>query len=253
MRVSKVGPLRYGIISDIHGNLEAFDAVLEALEQEDIEVYLCLGDIVGYGANPNECLGRVWELTSEVIAGNHDHASVGKLDIISFNHMAAEAALWTMQHLTGTARHYLRELPLTRRHGHILAVHGAPTQPDKWPYLITLDQVAVEFPALPDDTTLCVVGHTHTPGIFEMNDAEEVCRHIHGYTYRMQSECRYIVNVGSVGQPRDGDSRAAFCVYDTETYLLEIKRTTYDIESAQKKICRAGLPEMLAERLAYGQ
>lgn len=245
--------MRYGIISDIHGNLEALDAVLESMEKEDIDTYICLGDIVGYGANPNECLERIWTLTSEVIAGNHDHAAVGKLDIISFNHMAAEAALWTMQHLTRTARHYLRELPLTRRHGHIFAVHGAPTKPDKWPYLITLEQVTAEFPSLPDETTLCVVGHTHTPGIFEMNDVEGTCRPINGYIHHIQSHCRYLVNVGSVGQPRDGDSRAAFCVCDTETGLLEIKRTIYDIESAQKKICQAGLPEMLAERLTYGQ
>lgn len=245
--------MRYGIISDIHGNLEAFEAALEVLDGEEIDVYICLGDIVGYGANPNECMDRIWSLTSEVIAGNHDHAAVGKLDIISFNHMAAEAALWTMQHLTRTARHYLRDLPLTRRQDHILAVHGAPTKPEEWPYLITLEQVAAEFPALPDDAALCFVGHTHTPGIFEMDDTSGICRQVPGFAHRMQPHYRYIVNVGSIGQPRDGDPRSAFCVYDSETGSIEIKRTTYDIETAQKKIRQAGLPEMLAERLAYGQ
>jgi diadenosine tetraphosphatase ApaH/serine/threonine PP2A family protein phosphatase len=245
--------VRYGILSDIHGNLEAFEAVLEALSHESIDVYLCLGDIVGYGASPNECLERVWSLTSEVIAGNHDHAATGKLDIVSFNHAAAEAALWTMQRLTRTGRHYLRELPLARRYDHILAVHAAPTHPEQWPYLISLDQAACEFQAFPEGIRVCVLGHTHTPAIFERDDEQDTCRLVPHNRCPLMATCRYIVNTGSVGQPRDGDPRAAYGVYDTEAMLVEIKRVPYDIQTAQKKIRRAGLPEVLAGRLARGR
>ncbi len=122
--------MRYGMLSDIHGNLEALDAVLEALADESIDRFLCLGDIVGYGANPNECLDRVSALTSEVIAGNHDHAAIGKLDITAFNQFAAEAALWTMRQLTPAGRRYLGELPYTRRIDDLYAVHASPSNPE---------------------------------------------------------------------------------------------------------------------------
>ncbi len=245
--------MRYGILSDIHGNLEALDAVLEALTEEGIDRYLCLGDIVGYGANPNECLDRVIALTTEVIAGNHDHAAIGKLDITSFNHFAAEAALWTMRQLTPAARRYLGELPYTRRIDDLFAVHASPANPEEWIYLTSPGGVDEGFGALPGGITICVIGHTHTPGIFELDPAEDRCRQIPAQVHRLAPGCRYIVNVGSVGQPRDEDPRAAYCVYDTGEVRVEIKRVSYDMDTAQRKIRAAGLPDMLAERLAYGR
>ncbi len=245
--------MRYGILSDIHGNLEALDAVLEALADERIERYLCLGDIVGYGASPNACLDRVTGLTTDVIAGNHDHAAVGKLDIASFNHYAAEAALWTRRQLTPEGRRYLAELPCTRRIDDLYAVHASPANPEDWTYLTSLWLADEAFDAMPRDIALCVLGHTHVPGIFEKRTTQDRSRQIPGATLGLESGSRYIVNVGSVGQPRDGDPRAAYCVFDTAERRLEIKRVSYDVETAQRKIRAAGLPDVLAERLAYGR
>ncbi len=245
--------MRFGILSDIHGNLEALDAVLGALEGERIDRYLCLGDIVGYGASPNECLDLVTGLTTVVIAGNHDHAAIGKLDIATFNPFAAEAARWTRRQLTPAGRRYLAELPYTRRIGDLYAVHASPADPPAWHYLTSLGRVIEGFEALPAGVTVCVLGHTHSPGIFESRIAEDRCREVPAQVHVMALESRYIVNVGSVGQPRDGDPRAAYCVFDVGEGRLEIKRVSYDVETAQRKIRAAGLPDLLAERLAHGR
>ena len=245
--------MRYGILSDIHGNLEALDAVLEALEEERIDRYLCLGDMVGYGASPNECLDRVIGLTTDVIAGNHDHAAIGKLDIATFNHFAAEAARWTRRQLTPAGRRYLAELPYTRRIGDLYAVHASPDNPGAWHYLTSLGRVIEGFEALPGGISVCVLGHTHSPGIFESSTAENRCREVPARTHPLAPENRSLANVGSVGQPRDGDPRAAYCVFDAGERRLEIKRVPYDMETVQRKIRDAGLPDMLAERLAHGR
>lgn len=245
--------MRYGILSDIHGNLEALQACLDALSSEEITCYLCLGDIVGYGANPNECLELVWGLTSEVVAGNHDHAAIGKLDIVSFNHNAAEAALWTMQHLTRAARQYLSDLPFICRYDHLLAVHAAPYQPERWLYVQSLENARTEFDAFPDGVTVCVIGHTHTPVVFEWNDAGKAGQRLAPGTHPLNADCRYLANVGSVGQPRDGDPRAAYGIYDTDAAVIEIKRVEYDVTSTQRKIRKAGLPDALASRLGLGR
>ena len=245
--------MRYGILSDIHGNLEALDAVLEVLAEERVDRYLCLGDIVGYGASPNACLDRVIGLTTDVIAGNHDHAAIGKLDIAAFNRDAAEAALWTRRQLAPEGRRYLADLPYTRQIGDLYAVHASPDNPAAWHYLTSLGRVIEGFGALPGGITVCVLGHTHSPGIFEWSAVGDRCGEIPARTHLMVPENRYIVNVGSVGQPRDGDPRAAYCVFDTWERRLDIKRVPYDVETAQQKIRSAGLPDMLAERLALGR
>lgn len=241
------------MLSDIHGNLEALDAVLGALADERIDRYLCLGDIVGYGANPNECLERVTGLTTDVIAGNHDHAAIGRLDIATFNRYAAEAALWTRRQLTPADRRYLGALPYTWRNDDLFAVHASPANPEDWTYLTSPWLADEAFDALPADTVLCVLGHTHTPGIFEKRTPEDRTRQIPASTLELEPVRRYIVNVGSVGQPRDGDPRAAYCVFDTVEKRVEIKRVDYDLETAQRKIRDAGLPDMLADRLEFGR
>ncbi len=245
--------MRYGLLSDIHGNLEALDAVLEAMAGERIGHYLCLGDIVGYGASPNACLDRVTGLTTDVIAGNHDHAAIGKLDISTFNPYAAEAALWTRQQLTPDGRRYLGDLPYVRRIDGLLVVHASPARPEEWTYLTSPWQADEAFEAMPDGVALCALGHTHAPLIFEKPNAKDRSRQIPSSALELASACRYIVNVGSVGQPRDGDPRAAYCVYDTAMKLIEVKRVPYDLESAQRKIRKAGLPDLLAERLEFGR
>lgn len=245
--------MRYGILSDIHGNLEALDAALGALADERITRYLCLGDIVGYGANPNECLERIAGLTSDVIAGNHDHAAIGRLDIATFNQYAAVAALWTRRQLTPGGRRYLGALPYTLRNDDLFGVHASPANPEDWIYLTSLRLADEAFDAMSGDTALCVLGHTHTPGIYEKRTADGRSSQIAAATLEIEPGYRYIVNVGSVGQPRDGDPRAAYCVFDTMEKKIEIKRIEYDLETAQRKIRAAGLPEMLAERLEFGR
>ncbi len=241
------------MLSDIHGNLEALDAVLEALGDERIDRYLCLGDLVGYGASPNACIERMIGVTKDVIAGNHDHAAIGKLNVASFNDLAAEAALWTRRQLSPDARRYLAELPYTRQMDDLYAVHASPARPETWAYVTSLGHAIEGFEALPADVSVCFLGHTHTPGIFESSTVLDECRQVPAKVHAMAPENRYIVNVGSVGQPRDGDPRAAYCVFDAGETRLEIKRVAYDLETAQRKIRAAGLPDMLAERLAYGR
>ena len=157
-----------------------------------------------------------------------------------------------MQCLTRPGRHYLSELPLLLHQDHVIGVHATQSEPDKWGYLLSLSQAVYEFQRLPDGITLCVIGHTHSPVIFVESD-DGICGVIPDSQCRLEPDHRYIVNVGSVGQPRDGDPRAAYCVYGTETGLLEIKRVSYDIDTVQKKIRKAGLPDYLATRLAYGR
>ncbi|MBT5872078.1 MAG: metallophosphoesterase family protein [Candidatus Latescibacteria bacterium] len=243
--------MRYGLFSDIHGNLEALQAVTAALNEENVDIFWCLGDIVGYGANPNECLEQVWDTTSDVIAGNHDFAAVGKVDLTYFNRNAAEAALWTMQNLSRAGSSYLSNLPFVLRNGEVMAVHATPSEPGKWGYILSLSIAEMEFGALPADVTVCFVGHTHDPVIFYSDDEDYGV--VPGMQCNLIPGLRYIINVGSVGQPRDGDPRAAYCVYDSDTSLVEIKRVVYDVDEAQKKIRKAGLPEFLATRLAFGQ
>ncbi|MCK5120004.1 MAG: metallophosphoesterase family protein [Candidatus Latescibacteria bacterium] len=241
--------MRYGIISDIHGNLEALHAVLDHLSRERIERYVCLGDLVGYGANPNECVALVRELTDWVIAGNHDWVAVGLADNRAFNPHAKNAALWTARCLTEEHRSYLCSLPLKRSDGDFLFVHSTPEAPERWRYILSSHEAGKHFDVL--NAQICFIGHSHRPVVFALNDEEHVL--VLGTDFRIKPNWKYIVNVGSVGQPRDGDPRAAYAVFDAEETTVEIKRVSYDIEKAQQKIRGAGLPDIEAERLAYGE
>jgi len=241
--------VRYGIISDIHGNLEALQAVLEQIERENVDQYVCLGDIVGYGANPNECVNIVRSLTDKVVVGNHDHAAVGLVDLRYFNRYAREAAIWTAGVLTQENRDYLRSLPFKISENDILFVHSTPSRPEKWRYLF-LDY-DVELQMRWYEEKLCFIGHSHQPLVFVKEDDEipEAFR----LPISVKDDARYVVNVGSVGQPRDSDPRAAYVIADLESGLIDLKRVPYDVEIAQRKIIRAGLPAFLAERLGVGE
>ncbi len=242
--------MKYGIFADIHGNLEAFEAVLEALASEQIEQYLCVGDIVGYGANPKECIHRLKQLNSITICGNHDWASVGLFDISYFNSHAKEAVLWTEQQLSAEDREFLRTLKLIYRNKVLTLVHGTLNNPEEFHYIYDAYTARETLELTP--TNICFVGHSHVPLVIfkEQNDKT---------SYLSQSKIKispnvvYVVNVGSVGQPRDGDTRACFCIYDSEGKIIEIKRVNYNVKEAQNKIIRASLPEILAWRLAEGR
>ena len=251
--------MRYAVLSDIHGNLEALTAVLEALASERIDRYLCLGDVMGYGADPVACLARLQTCDAVIVAGNHDVACVGKLDLAWFNEAARAAVLWTRDRLSVTDLDALRRLPLTTTLDPFTLVHGTLRHPERFEYLVDIAQ-AVDTAGV-CRTLMCLMGHTHLPCCLEydrihrrfvriLTTAEELARV--EFSDDAQS-MRYIVNPGSVGQPRDGDPRASCAVIDTTLKELSIHRVAYDIAAAQRKIREAGLPEFLADRLAVGR
>lgn len=248
--------MRYGIIADIHSNLEALQAVLEAIGK--VDSYLCLGDIVGYGADPNACMEIVRGLPGlHVVAGNHDLAVASRYDISYFNPWAAAAVVWTRQALVPEHLVYLKALATREVFEAITLAHGA--LPDPMEYVLSAADAAVTL----RHTTrpLTVIGHTHLAEYYRLSEGERRPRHVamgRGGVVRLRPEDarpgdRWLVNCGSVGQPRDGSPLAACGVYDTQTAQIEIKRVQYDIAAAQRKIIAAGLPEVLASRLEVGR
>ena len=244
--------MKYGIFGDIHGNYDALLAVLEAFEKERVDVLICLGDIVGYGAEPRECIKKVRDLKCLTLAGNHDHAAIERLDVEFFNAFARQAALWTRQQLTDDDKQYLAGLGFADHHMHFATVHGSLHGPELFNYIATIFDAELSFDAL--DKPVLFYGHTHIPLTFF--DTTPM-------TYTMESEIRVtsetkaLVNVGSVGQPRDENANASYAVYDldetTGEGVVRIKRVPYDVASAAKKILAAGLPEPLAIRLELGK
>ena len=222
--------MRYAVFSDVHGNLEALRAVLaDAASRSD--VVLCLGDVVGYGADPAACVDLVGERCQAVVGGNHEHAVTGRLDLEWFNPYARAAAEWTRGELSRDAMAWLTRLPLISEVDEATIVHASPAGPDEWDYLVSAQDGFAAFGAF--ETRLCFVGHSHVS--------------------RFDPLYRYIVNVGSVGQPRDGDPRAAYALWDSERRSITVRRVLYDVGAARAKIVAAGLPRFLADRLGEGR
>ena len=250
--------MRYAVLSDIHGNLEALTAVMSALASERIDRMLCLGDVMGYGADPAACLMRLEACDPVIVGGNHDLACVGKLSLEWFNEFARAAVTWTRDQLSFTDLDTLRRLPLTATEGPCTLVHGTLTHPHRFEYLIDMAQAIDTLSCC--RTLLCLVGHTHLPCVLEYDRTRRrITRRLTSgaeladVAFQDQIEgLRYLVNPGSVGQPRDGDPRASCAIIDTEARRLRILRVAYDIAAAQRKIRQAGLPEFLADRLALG-
>lgn len=244
------GSVRYGIISDIHGNLEALHAVLAALR--DMDEIVCLGDIVGYGPDPDECCQKVMHQCTVILVGNHDRAAVHPEEALTFNNDARDAALWTADHIAPKTRMFLSTLPTTALLGcEVLLVHGAPSDPDL--YVASLFDATDEFPAM--DRPICFYGHTHIPEAYLLREGEILPERldIHpGKPVTLEAKTKYLINVGSVGQPRDGDWRAACGVYDEAKGTVEIRRVPYPVQDTAAKIARVGLPVSLAERLEVG-
>jgi diadenosine tetraphosphatase ApaH/serine/threonine PP2A family protein phosphatase len=240
--------MRYAVLSDIHANLEALRAVL-AHCRADVDAVLCLGDIVGYGADPEACVEIVAERAASLVAGNHEHAVVGLLSLDWFNRMARAAAEWTVGRLDTDHRAYLGALPLAVQIGEATLVHASPAQPDEWDYLVTAEDGFEVFAAF--DTRVCFVGHSHRPAYWALGSSGPEYRPGPG-DLRLDDGRRYIVNVGSVGQPRDRDPRACYAIWDREARRVTIQRVPYDSGEARRKIITAGLPGFLADRLAHG-
>ena len=245
--------MRCALISDVHGNYQALRAVLDDIGRRGISEIYCLGDIVGYGADPSQCLKEILENTDQIVVGNHDHGVVGLTDLSFFNTNARKGAEWSAQALAPEDRKILKGLPLVMRGlsgtGEFLAVHSTPHRPEDWHYILSLDEAEYQFEQFSEP--LCFVGHSHQPAFWEC-DSRGKCS-IAGREYvHLEAGRRYIVNVGSVGQPRDGDPRAAYAICDRERMEVSIRRVEYDVKTAQQRIIKAGLPGRLAERLASG-
>lgn len=242
--------MRYAIFSDIHSNLEALMSVLSKLDQERVDRYLCVGDIVGYGANPRECIDLVKILPIDVVAGNHDWASVGLFSLEYFNEEAQDAISWTKTNLRKQDKEFLESLKLTFKNDSLTLVHGTLNNPQDFNYL-TSPYIAEETFKL-SQTPICFVGHTHQPIIYSLDKEEHILLYKQTKVILDKSQ-KYIVNVGSVGQPRDLDPKASYCIFDTQRNEIEIKRTSYDVNLARKKIIEEGLPEFLGDRLLSGR
>ena len=236
--------MRIAIISDIHGNLEALNTVLEYLEKNNIKQVYCLGDIVGYGPNPNECVDLIKKHCKKAVIGNHDHAALGLTSTEYFNDFAKIATYWTTLNLTPESREYLASLHLTYKTKDFMLVHSTPSNPAIWHYILSDNDAHYEFDFFKQK--LCFIGHSHFPIVFYDQG------HFRNTQVNIDSDFRYIINVGSVGQPRDGNPKTCFCVYNTETHELVYVRLDYDIEKVRNKIIKANLPYFLADRLTKG-
>ena len=239
------------LVSDIHANLIALEAVLETLPVYD--QLWCMGDTIGYGPQPNECLTYMQGLGTHVLTGNHDLACVGKVPLDIFNDDARIANEWNGRQLTPELRAYLeaRSEKLVAEHDATLA-HASPRDPI-WEYIVDLDIARANLRHF--TTSLCLVGHTHVPTIFAQHPDGQTEFRVgkHGDELKLQPGSRYILNPGSVGQPRDGDPRAAYALWDTEARTIRFGRIGYDVGGTQKLMRQAGLPDWLAERLESGE
>ncbi|MCX7836101.1 MAG: metallophosphatase family protein [bacterium] len=223
-----------GIISDIHGNLEALEAVLEAGQRFSINRWVCLGDIVGYGPNPVECLELVRSHCDVIVKGNHDDACGCFAEIDEFNQIAKRAILWTIEQLKDVDRDWLSKLPLYVLEEDRMYVHSSPYKPYLWHYIFTESEARRQIQHLPQNIRYCFIGHTHEPFRFVSDNKSE------------------LINVGSVGQPRDYDARSCFVVFNESLGKFHFCRVEYDIERTQQKILDRGLPRFLAHRLQLG-
>ena len=240
--------MKYAIIADIHANLEALQVVLKDIKEQQCTHYACLGDVVGYNANPKECLDIIRDSGMPCVKGNHDEYCSNEGNMDGFNPYAAEAVSWTRRQLSLEDRKWLRELKYLRLVASFSIVHATLDGPQRWGYVF--DRLAAAASFTYQNTNVCFFGHTHVPVAFIRDSV------VRGGTYskfKVDPGRKYFVNVGAVGQPRDGNPKAGYVVYDLDEGTIELRRLDYDIPGAQAKIIKAGLPPRLAERLALGR
>lgn len=242
--------MRIGIISDIHSNIEALDEVLMVMARLKIDRYVCLGDLVGYGANPSEVMDIVRPLVDFTIMGNHDAAVAGQMDYQYYYDEARDALAWTRESLSEENIEYLKSLPYFRIEEEICFVHGEPIAPERFNYVYTLEQATALSQHYELLRNVTFVGHSHLRRVYEMSDREAVELPVDNFT--MRADRKYVIAIGSVGQPRDYDPRAGFVVYDSGARHVEFYRIEYNVEGAADKIIKAGLPEYFATRLYSG-
>jgi len=243
--------MRYAIISDIHGNVEALKAVIKDISDRSVDSILCLGDIVGYYPDPEECIEITRQYVSSCVAGNHDYAAIGKIDTSNFTYYAFAAMEWTKENLSAEGKQYLESLPLSIEKDGIFLTHSSPSNPRDWVYVFPDSEEAIfkAFNCLIYKVNL--IGHTHWPSIMIQDDDKIILQAEH--TIHIEDMHYYLINVGSVGQPRDFDSRSCYALYDSSTGHFELIRVPYDYSITQKKILDNNLPAFLAERLEKGR
>ena len=240
--------MKFAIFGDIHANQEALQAVLWDAQEQGCASYVCLGDIVGYGANPIECLEAIQQLGCPVVRGNHDEGAASESNLEELNPLAQAALLWTRSQLSPEHRKWLADLKLVRQVRDFTIVHATLDSPGSWGYVTNRFDAMASFSY--QFTQVCFYGHTHVPRIFEKEDSVRAGR---GHDVQLQRGVKYFINVGSVGQPRDGDWRAAYAIFDAQEQTITIRRLDYDVETAMAKIREAGLPSLLADRLLLGK
>ena len=238
----------YGILSDVHSNLEALDAVLVHMKSQKVDGYLSCGDLVGYGPNPNECVSKVRDLFPLwIVVGNHDWAACGLRDITWFNDYAQKSIIWTRQRLSQENQIYLSELPKTIFHSDFSLVHGSLRDPLS-EYLLTPRQYADNLPLI--KTPYTFVGHSHIPFVIA-NTSIHIFKNTESTI--LTREEKYVINSGAVGQSRDGNYKASYATFDTNTKELKVFRLQYDIATTQEKMHKERLPAFLIERLSWGK
>lgn len=242
--------MKLALISDIHGNLEALVSVLDDIEKQKVDQIQCLGDVIGYGGDPVGCLELIERNCTVKLMGNHEYAALGLEDTDDYNPAAQKSAIWTKAQLSDREKAIMSRFEMSRVHEGVFLVHASPYQPRDWHYVLNPEAALEAFEYF--DEKLCFLGHSHVPQIYAERD-NDLPRGQVGHDFQPDEESRYIVNVGSVGQPRDNDPRACYVIFDTTEYEVTYHRVSYDIEAAQGKMSQAHLPKQLIARLSIGK
>ena len=244
--------MRTAIISDIHSNLEALSAVLYDIETLNIDEVICIGDVIGYGPNPNECINLVSKKCPDILLGNHDAAALDTLSTQNFNINAKRAIEWTNEQLTPDSRSFIEGLPMVKINGEKTFVHSTPYEPKMWYYITSVEEAAFNFQFF--NTKFCFVGHTHIPITISIDKNLNINVSQEEFIdFDKDDDTHYLINVGSVGQPRDRNPKASYGVLDMEANTFTIRRVEYDIEKCQQKMRKYKLPEFLVTRLSEGK
>ena len=241
--------MKYAFVGDIHGNLDALNAVIDDVKTQHADTILCLGDIVGYGAQPAECVGLIKEKAAHTVAGNHDLAASGDHPVDEFNEYARAAILWTRDELTTSDKQWLSNLPMLVHFDDFTIVHSSLDNPRNFDYMNSISAAARCFDIM--ERPLCFFAHTHIPVVFRYLPPDDIKYELPPKK-KTYANGQMLVNGGSVGQPRNQDPRAAYCIYDSSEHQITFRQVYYDVEAAAEKIREAGLPELLAFRLALG-
>ncbi|MCL2182448.1 MAG: metallophosphatase family protein [Chitinispirillia bacterium] len=243
--------MKLAFISDIHANLEALESVLADIDSKEIDDIYCLGDVVGYGANPNECVEIVSKRCKSVLLGNHDAVATGLLTTQHFNVHARIAIEWTAGELTSENKKFLAAQPLAKTVDDFTMVHATPYQPGMWYYITSLEEAYFNFQSF--DTRICLVGHTHIPMIIALDEEEIYVHQDKSISFDERENLRLLINIGSVGQPRDRHPESSYGILDTGEKKFSLYRVPYDIAKTQSKMKKIKMPDFLVNRLAEGR